>query len=161
MMTGTVMIERVGTHERDVLWRYLQLYIYDMSRFTGAGLVDGLFPYPRFDAYFADRGRCAFWAEVEGEIAGFALQRFDAGDGCNEVAEFFILNRLRRQGLGLAFARQLLARAPGPWKLHQLASNAPAIAFWHRVLDGFAAYSEAPLGYPDGVARIEQRFVVG
>jgi len=67
---------------------------------------------------------------------------------------------LRRRGLGLSFARQLLARSPGPWKLHELADNTAAIAFWHRVLGGFVAYTEAPLAYRDGLARIEHRFVV-
>jgi hypothetical protein len=36
-------------------------------------------------------------------------------------------------------------------QLHQLAGN---------TLDGFAPFTEAPLAYPDGLPRIEQRFVV-
>ena len=67
------------------------------------------------------------------------------------MAEFFIVNRWRRRGVGLSFARQLLARFPGPWKLHELANNTGAIAFWHRVLGGFAPYTEAPLAHADGI----------
>jgi predicted acetyltransferase len=160
-MTPQTTIEQVTLRERDVLWRYLQFYIYDMSRFTGAQPDDGVFPYRHFDAYWREgERRTAWWAKVGGEIAGFALVRFDSGDDCHEVAEFFIVNRWRRRGIGLSFARQLLTRFPGPWRLHELANNTGAIAFWHRVLGDFAPYAEAPLDYADGFGRIEQRFVV-
>jgi predicted acetyltransferase len=160
-MTGRITVERVPPSERDLLSRFFQFYCHDMSQFTGWRPPDGVFPYRYFDAYWRDDERRAFWAKDEDGIAGFALVRFDpTGDGRREVAEFFILAGCRRQGLGLAFARRLLAQFPGPWKLHELANNQPAIAFWHRVLDGFARYEEGPLVYPDGRPRIEQRFVV-
>jgi predicted acetyltransferase len=94
------------------------------------------------------------------EVAGFALVRHDHSDGHREVGEIYVVDRWRRQGIGSAFARQLLARYPGPWKLHALADNRGAVAFWRRALSGLVAYTEAPLAYPDGLARIEQRFVV-
>src|SRR5262245_6970847 len=153
-------IQQVATSERDVMWRYLQLYIHDMSQFTGARPVDGVFAYGRLDDYWGNEERSAFWAQHAGDTAGFALVRLDARDGRREIAEFFIVNGWRRRGVGTAFAHLLFARFPGLWKLHQLANNTPAIAFWHRVLDGFVAYTEAPLEYADGLRRIEQRFVV-
>src|SRR3989440_3021102 len=160
-MTPQVRIEQVTPSERDVLWHYLQFYIYDMSRFTGAQPVDGVFPYSRFDAYWGEgERRSAWWAKVGGEIAGFALVRLDAGEGRHEIAEFFIVNRWRRRGIGVSFARQLLTRFPGPWRLHELANNRGAIAFWRHVLGGFAPYTEAPFRHADGIERIEQRFVV-
>ena len=160
-MTPRISIEQVAERERDVLWRYLQFYIYDMSRFTGAQPDDGVFPYRHFDAYWREgERRSAWWVKLGGEIAGFALVRFDDADSHHEMAEFFIPNRWRRRGVGLAFARQLMSRFPGPWKLHQLANNAPAIAFWHSVLAAFAPFTEAPLDYGDSFGRIEQRFVV-
>jgi predicted acetyltransferase len=158
-VTPKVEIVPVAASERDVLWRHLQFYIYDMTQFTGAQAEDGVFAYRHFSAYLqngADRG--AFWAKVGSEIAGFALVKLD-GD-CREMAEFFILRRWRRRGVGHAFARQLMGRSPGPWKLRELANNTAAIAFWRGVLEGFAPYTEAPLTHTDGLGRIEQRFVV-
>ncbi len=160
-MCGRIAIVRVSQAERELLSRYLELYCYDMSEFTGLRPADGGFSYPYRDAYFrGDERREAFWAKDEEGIVGFALVLLDPDDGRLEVAEFFILAACRRRGIGRAFAHQLLARSPGPWKLHQLANNARAIAFWHRVLQAFAPYEEGPLAYPDGVPRIEQRFVV-
>jgi predicted acetyltransferase len=161
-MTEGAIITKVAMVERDVLWRYLQFYIYDMSRFTDARPVDGVFAYRHFDAYWREgERRSALWAHYDGDTAGFALVRFDMADNHHEVAEFFVLKRFRRRGIGRAFARQLLARSPGPWKLHHLANNnAAAIAFWRGVLDRFVPFTEAPLAHPDGLPRIEQRFVV-
>ena len=160
-MTPQVSIEKIAARDKGVLWRYLQFYIYDMSRFTGAQPVDGEFPYSQFDACWSDGDRrSAWWVMVGGEIAGFALVRLDADEGRHEIAEFFIVNRWRRRGIGLAFARQLLTRFPGPWRLHELANNHGAIAFWRRVLAGFAPYAETAIDHADGIDRIEQRFVV-
>jgi predicted acetyltransferase len=160
-MTPQIAIEPISEQERDVLWHYLQFYIYDMSQFTGARPNKGVFAYGPFDAYWhGDEGRSAWWLKLGGEIAGFALVRLDERDGRREIAEFFVLNRWRRRGAGLAFARALLARWPGPWKLHELANNVGAIAFWRCVLEGFARFSEARREHPDGIGRIEQRFDV-
>ena len=156
-----IAIEPVFADEREVLWRYLQFYIYDMSQFTGARPNKGVFAYSPFEGYWqGDERRTAWWVKLGGEIAGFALVRVDECDGRRELAEFFILNRWRRRGAGLAFARALLARWPGPWKLHELANNSGAIAFWRQVLEGFARYSEVHRDHPDGIGRIEQCFDV-
>ena len=86
--------------------------------------------------------------------AGFAfLRRDEAG---MQMAEFFVARQYRRHGVGLGAARRLIARFPGPWRITQRESNRPAIAFWHRVLDGFAAYDEVTTA-TDAVRR-EQRF---
>ena len=55
-------------------------------------------------------------------------------------------------------ARRLIARYPGAWRITQREANAGAIAFWHRVLDGFVAYEET-ITATDAVRR-EQRFLI-
>ena len=59
-----------------------------------------------------------------------------------------------------SFARQLLTPFPGALEAARACQQPGAIAFWRRVLGGFAPYTEAPLGHADGIERIEQRFVV-
>ena len=43
------------------------------------------------------------------------------------------------------FARGLLTRFPGPWKIRQIVANKGATAFWRRVADGVAAGERALL----------------
>ena len=50
------------------------------------------------------------------------------------LAEFFILKRYRRTGIGLRAAHALFDRFRGRWQLSILARNAPAIGFWRTVL---------------------------
>jgi predicted acetyltransferase len=58
------------------------------------------------------------------------------------LAEFFILKRYRRTGIGLSAAQALFGRFRGRWQLGILARNAPAIAFWHRALGDQAGLKE-------------------
>jgi predicted acetyltransferase len=58
------------------------------------------------------------------------------------LAEFFILKRYRRNGIGLRAAEALFDRFRGRWQLSILARNAPAIAFWRRVLGDQADLKE-------------------
>jgi predicted acetyltransferase len=58
----------------------------------------------------------------------------------------------------MAFARSLLTRFPGPWKIRQIGANTGATAFWRRV--------EEPYGYTEetfvdkGTDMIEQTLTV-
>jgi predicted acetyltransferase len=58
------------------------------------------------------------------------------------LAEFFILKRHRRTGIGLCAAQALFDRFRGRWQLSILARNAPAIGFWRRVLGDRAGLRE-------------------
>jgi predicted acetyltransferase len=55
------------------------------------------------------------------------------------MAEFFILRRYRRQGVGARAARAVFDRFPGAWQVRQRPENAAAIAFWRRVIDRHTA----------------------
>lgn len=51
--------------------------------------------------------------------------------------EFFVLNKVRRQGVGTQAAIQILDRYPGKWEVAQLPNNPASVAFWPHVLDGY------------------------
>jgi len=88
--------------------------------------------------------------------AGFALLCREGS--AMRLAEFFVARPHRRHGIGLASARRLIALYPGAWRITQREQNRTAIAFWHRVLDGFVGYEETTTE-TDAVRR-EQRFIV-
>jgi predicted acetyltransferase len=116
----------------DLLGRLLQLYLHDFSEHTGWDVdEDGLFHYAWLDAYREEPGRHAYVLRVEGRPAGFALVREAERI---HMAEFFVLRKYRRAGVGLAAARHLLAAHAGPWSITQLASNPEATAFWRRAI---------------------------
>lgn len=143
-------IAPVPVGEKQLLWDMLQTYIDELSVYAGIQRVNGAYEYKFFDAYWGDEGRWPFWAMADDHRAGFALILRD-GDAMR-VGEFYILPEFRRSNLGVSFARALLARFPGPWKIRQMAANKLAVAFWRRTL--------APYGYTEAnfVARDLERF---
>jgi predicted acetyltransferase len=151
----TASEDLVPPEEQAALAAMMQDYITDMAAF-----VPGVRPgqaYPHFDLYWSEPdSRWPFWLCIDDAKAGFALVRHTEGE--TQMAEFFVARSFRRTGIGLAAARRLIVRFPGRWRITQRQINWPAIAFWHRVLDGFAAYDEETTT-TDAVRR-EQRFVV-
>jgi predicted acetyltransferase len=95
---------------------------------------------------------------ADGARSGFALLRREE-TGEMEVAEFYIRPTFRRGGVGLAFARELLANYPGPWLISEYRANAAAVRFWREVVEPYAFTEEAYIG-DSGKPRLLQRVTV-
>lgn len=117
---------------RRLLWRLMQLYLHDFSEMDGRALNDrGEFAYQYFENYWSDRDRVALLAQVDREWAGFALIRLGT---TNQIAEFFIVRKYRRAGVGRRLAAECFRRFPGRWRVHQTKRNGSAIKFWRAVI---------------------------
>ncbi|APX33444.1 hypothetical protein BH708_12765 [Brachybacterium sp. P6-10-X1] len=115
-----------------LLERLLQLYLHDVSEHAGYDVDEaGSYRYAWLGAYRHDADRHAFILRVEGHPAGFALVR--AGEP-TRMAEFFVLRKYRRGGVGTLAARDLIAMFPGTWSITQLATNRDATEFWRRAI---------------------------
>lgn len=149
-----VTLDPLARADAPVLARLLPLYEYDYSEYGGVDLdAQGLFPTIDVDAIWGEHDR-NFLLRVDGHPAGFALVTRHAsylGDGeANLLAEFFVVRRHRRRGVGERAAVELFGRFPGRWELRTLPANAGAIAFWRRVL---ARHQPAFEEHPDGCDR--------
>jgi predicted acetyltransferase len=97
--------------------------------------------------------------------AGFAVVSIRRGSGppgeaANpfRMTEFFIARPLRRRGVGRAAVRLLFDRFAGEWLVTQSRRNAPAVAFWRRVI---AQYSGGRYQERAGGDEIQQRLRTG
>jgi predicted acetyltransferase len=151
-------IVAVPSSEKSDLWAMFQIYAAELAPMVNLEPVDGVFPYAYFDHYWQDDQRWPFWAMENGARIGFALVRFAPELSVMQIAEFFILPAHRRSGSGANFARGLLVRFPGPWKIRQIAANKDATAFWRRVVEPYV-YTEEAFAV-DGIDRIEQTLTV-
>lgn len=132
----SVQITPAGAEDRDVLAALLQLYVYDFSEMLALDVDDdGRYHTPSVE------GRDAFLVRVDGKLAGFALvaskSRLTGEEGVHDIAEFFVLPRYRRTGVGEQAACWLFDRYPGRWEVREKKENARAIAFWRRVIDRY------------------------
>ncbi len=153
-------IVAVTAAEKPELWRHLQDYMRELLPYGGQlAPADGDLPYGHFDAYWREpETRWPFWGMRDHRRAGFAFVRKESGR--MEMAEFYCFPQFRRTGVGLAFARKLLSRFPGPWEITQFAEHAGAVRFWRRVLADTPFEESRYVGEQSGQPRLRQRFVV-
>ncbi|MGH3281079.1 MAG: GNAT family N-acetyltransferase [Trebonia sp.] len=68
---------------------------------------------------------------VDGAWAGLAL--VFTGDP-HDIAEFFVMRKYRRRGIGAEAVAQLFERFPGEWTVRQQLSNPAATTFWRKAI---------------------------
>lgn len=137
--------------ERAALENLFQLYVHDFSEFwagrpEGELGDDGRFePYPHMDAYWRDADRVPLLLRVDGRLAGFALiNAVSHGDGPvdRNMAEFFVVRKHRRGGVGTAAARAIFSLYPGQWETAVARANTAALAFWRKAVSGHPGASD-------------------
>jgi predicted acetyltransferase len=122
-----------------ILANLLELYSHDFSEFIDLELgEDGRYGYPRLPLYFTDPNRHPFLIHVDGHLAGFVLvKRGSADPNTWDMAEFFIVRRYRKQGIGREVAHEIWRRFHGPWEVRVIPENQPALAFWEKAIATF------------------------
>ena len=103
---------------------------------------DGRFRVPPIDDYWSDPRRHPFLLRVDGTLAGFALvqerSRLSGDESVADMAEFFVLRRFRRRGVGERAAAWLFDRFPRVWEVRQKLENRAATAFWRRAIGRYS-----------------------
>jgi predicted acetyltransferase len=137
-----IQVLPVPAVEQPTLRQLIDLYVYDFSDLLGLDVgEDGRFTFSDLAPYWVDPWRHPFFVRAGGKLAGFALvqdrSRLTGAMGIHDMAEFFILRRYRRQGLGERAARIIFDGFPGPWEVRERPTNAAALAFWRRVIDRY------------------------
>jgi predicted acetyltransferase len=151
-------IVAVPLSEKPDLWTMYQRYARELAPMANIQPVEGEITDPTFDNYWHEDGHWPFWAVRDGVRIGFALICFVPEYQGMRMAQFFIAPEYRRENLGLYFARRLLTRYPGTWRIRQMAANTKAVAFWRRVVEPFD-YSQATF-VDKGLERVEQTVTV-
>jgi predicted acetyltransferase len=129
--------------ERELIANLFQLYIHDFSEFwagTASGELqdDGRFEaYKPLDLYWREEGRVPLLFRIDGRPIGFALLNGVSHSGRpvdRNMAEFFIVRKHRRGGVGTAAAQGLFNLYPGLWEAAVVRKNLGALAFWRRAI---------------------------
>lgn len=130
--------------QKEILQRLLELYQYDLSIITDDDVDPfGLYGYSYLDHYWVEKNRYPYLFMLRESLAGFALVNkvnwLPENDGAHSMAEFFVLKKYRRQGLGTIAAQYVINRFPGKWEIRILRENRSAIQFWRRVINNLTA----------------------
>jgi predicted acetyltransferase len=140
-----LVVRQASEEAKPIVRRLLELNAYEFSAIDGRDIgPNGEFGYPYLDLYWgAANDRAAFLFSVDGQLAGFGLTRHGTP---HQVAEFLVLPKYRRHGLGTAAARQLLSGRRGEWITHQVPGNDGAVAFWRHAIPVSFSETSDPTG---------------
>jgi predicted acetyltransferase len=140
--------------DKPVVARLVQFYLHDFSEFAAVGSPfgdvdgDGAFVMKNFESYWREAGRVALLFRVERNFAGFAMINQWSPSGARvdySVAEFFVLRKYRRSGIGRRAAHEILQRYPGIWEINIAHYNGPAQEFWRCALADVPGYTTQAL----------------
>ncbi len=130
-------LSQVCPEGRPLLWRLLQDYLRELSRWYDISPdSDGNYPYRWFDAYFSEPDRVALLI-LEGDIpVGFALLNAHSCIGeapDHAMAEFTVLPAYRGRGIATQAVQCIMAQFPGRWEIKYSVKNTAARRLWNGI----------------------------
>ena len=141
-----VSLDAATPADAPLLANLLELYIHDLSEaFPEVELgPDGRFGYAKLPLYWSEpERRFPFLIRADGRVAGFALAMRGSpvvdDPGVLDIAEFFVLRRYRRSGVGRQAALLLWNTLPGKWTVRVVERNPAGLAFWRETAAAAAA----------------------
>ena len=129
----------VKNEEKNVIFNLMQLYTYELSFFedetTNFTLLDtGLYAMNKYvNLYWKEESRHPYILRCDGNLAGFVLVRYNE-QKMYEIAEFFVLNKYRRNGAGKFMADKIFEIYKGKWEIRTLIKNKRAQDFWRSII---------------------------
>jgi len=138
--SSEVAISAAAPHDIDVMSNLLELYIHDLSQVFSLDVGrDGRFGYAKLPLYWSEpEKRFPFLIHCGTQIVGFALvtRGSPASDKPEDldIAEFFILRRYRRSGVGRRAAALLWNQLAGSWVVRVSEGNSNGYDFWASVI---------------------------
>ena len=145
-----------ATREQEpILANLLELYAPDFSHSLDIDLgPDGTFGYNDLALYWSQPGRHPFLVKVNNRLAGFVLVKRGSETSGSEavwdMAEFFVVRRYRRRGIGSRVAHEVWRKFPGEWEVRVMRSNTAAFRFWAKAISVFSGETIHPVRIEKG-----------
>ncbi len=138
MTVGTALVPATRA-DAPVLARLFQLYAYDFSEVTGQELdASGTYVLRDVVRFWDEPHYEPLFIHEDGVLSGFAItskqSRLWPEQRAWDMAEFFVVRKHRRKGVGARAAAAVFAARPGRWEVRELAANASAATFWRAVI---------------------------
>ncbi len=140
-----VTLRQVTLQEKEILRNLLEKYDYEFSQYDRRDVnALGLYGYDYLDNYWTEENRWAYFILVQPnpqespQLAGFVmvnnLPEVEGRETDFQMAEFFVLYKYRRAGVGRQAFLQTMALHKGQWQLKRHPKNLASVRFWDRVI---------------------------
>ncbi len=125
--------------EKEILRNLMEKYDYEFSQYLDNDVNPlGLYGYDYFDCYWTEDTRHPFFIKADGKLAGFVMignyMEFFPGIATYSMAEFFVMYKYRRHGVGTFAATEAFKLFPGMWELRCHPKNTTSVYFWDKVI---------------------------
>lgn len=131
-------LKAVKLEEKEILKNLLEKYDYEFSQYDKRDVNPlGLYGYEYLDHYWTDENRWAYFIVADNQLAGFVMIN-DYSEVKGEIdysmAEFFVMYKYRRSGVGRYAALKTFERFRGKWHLILHPKNQASVNFWNRMI---------------------------
>ncbi|WP_346938820.1 GNAT family N-acetyltransferase [uncultured Clostridium sp.] len=136
-----IELKRVKVEDKEILRNLLEKYDYEFSQWDNRDVNKlGLYGYDYLDCYWIEEKRWAYFIEVDGKLAGFIMvNNYPEADEETDysLAEFFVLYKYRRCGIGKFAAIKVFDMFNGKWQLKRHPKNIASVHFWDNVVSEY------------------------
>jgi len=149
-----VLLKPVSADEKEILRNLLEKYDYEFSQYDLRDVnALGLYGYSYLDNYWTEKNRWAYFIMADGKLAGFVMvndyPEADDRETDYSLAEFFVMHKYRRMGIGKKAVFTVLDKHKGRWQLRRHPQNLPSVHFWDTVINRYTnGRYELVYGYP-------------
>ncbi len=135
-------LKPVTVDEKEILRNLLEKYNYEFSQWEDTDVnALGLYGYNYLDNYWTEKNRWAYFIIVGDKLAGFVMvNNFAVGDAKDvnySMAEFFVMHKYRRGGVGRFAATTAFDLHRGKWQLKMHPRNTTAVKFWINTISDY------------------------
>lgn len=137
-----VVLRLAQEDDKEILRNLLEKYLYEFSQYDGLGVNKlGLCGYDYLDYYWTEQNRWAYLIEADGRLAGFVLVN-DYPEVADKkmdfsLAEFFVIHKYRRLGVGKQAFFMTVDKHKGRWQLKRHPKNITAARFWEKTISEY------------------------
>ena len=132
-----ITIVLASKNEKEILRNLLEKYLYEFSQYDDADVNDiGFYGYDYLDYYWTENNenRFAYFIKVDKKLAGFFMIREHTN---YEMAEFFVMNKYRRLGVGTYVMKFIFNKYTGKWQIGYTPRNKIAKIFWNKIVEKY------------------------
>ncbi len=134
-----VTISEVPYERKEVLARLIEMYEHELSEYTQDDVdSEGQYGYTYFDSYWKEKKRFPYFIKVNNQLAGFILvcdySYIKQLSNKRMMAEFFVMKKYRRLGIGKKVAFMVFDLLKGSWEIGQLTDNRVSKIFWEKII---------------------------
>ncbi|MES2212735.1 MAG: GNAT family N-acetyltransferase [Pseudomonadota bacterium] len=134
-----IEVIKATIEQKPILANLLELYSYDFTEFCDFDIGnDGFYGYKWLPLYWTESTRFPYIIYVDKKIAGLVLVQRGSpiSDDTQiwDIAEFFVMKKYKRCGVGTAAALNIWKQFKGKWQVRVLKSNEIACSFWPRAI---------------------------